>query len=139
MTELVKRMEFTELTRKKFYGKSFRWGTCDCARIAASHARQFGWKVPTTGVYRSYRTAKQALQKLGVESIPELVASVGLREISPAFAMTGDIVSFASDADIGAIGIVIGNGNMLAFHEAAEGAAIISMGSIDKAWSIYNG
>jgi hypothetical protein len=139
VSELVDRMEFTEVTRSKFYGKPFRWGTCDCARIAASHARRFGWKVPTTGKYRSYRTAKQALQKLGVATIPELVAATGLHEISPAFAMTGDIVSFASDADIGAIGIVIGGGNMLAFHESAEGAAIISMVNIDKAWSVYNG
>lgn len=139
MIQLFKRMELTEKTRKKFFGKKFKWGTCDCAKIAAYHARQFGWKVPTTGPYRSYRTAKQALNKLGVPSIPELVASVGLKEIPPAFAMIGDIVSFPSDADVGAIGIVIGNGNMLAFHEAVEGAAIISMGLIDKAWSIDNG
>ena len=139
MTDLVKRMELTEQTRQKFFGKRFSWGTCDCAKIAAFHARKFGWKVPTTGQYRSYRTAKQALKKLGVDSIPELVAATGLKEIQPVYAMAGDIVSFASDADIGAIGIVIGNGNMLAFHEAAEGAAIISMGLIDKAWSIDNG
>lgn len=139
MTDLIKRMELTELTRQKFYGKKFGWGTCDCAKVAAFHARKFGWKVPTTGEYRSYRTAKQALKKLGVDSIPELVAATGLREIPPAFAMVGDIVSFASDADIGAVGIVIGNGNMLAFHESVDTAAIISMGVIDKAWSIDNG
>lgn len=139
MKTVIERMEVTEATRKKFFGKRFSWGTCDCAKIAAFHARQFGWKVPTTGQYRSYRTAKQALAKLGYNSIPELVSGVGLREIPPAFAMTGDIVSFPSDADIGAIGIVIGNGNMIAFHESAEGAAIISMGLIDKAWSIDNG
>lgn len=139
MTELVKRMEITELTRQKFYGKSFKWGTCDCARIAAFHARKFGWPLPAIVKYRSYRTAKQALQKLGVQTIPDLVAATGLKEIPAAFAMVGDIVSFPSDADVGAIGIVIGNGNMLAFHEAAEGAAIVSMGQIDKAWSIYNG
>ena len=138
MTDLIKRMELTEATRKKYFGKRFSWGTCDCAKIAAFHARQFGWKVATTGRYRSYRTAKQALKKSGVTSIPELVSATGLREIPPAYAMTGDIVSFASDADIGAVGIVIGNGNMLAFHEAAEGAAIISMNVIDKAWSISN-
>lgn len=139
MKTVIERMEITEATRKKFFGKRFSWGTCDCAIIAASHARKFGWKVPPFGKYRSYRTAKQVLAKLGVSTIPELVSSVGLKEIPPAYAMTGDIVSFPADADVGAIGIVIGNGNMLAFHESAEGAAIISMGLIDKAWSIDNG
>lgn len=138
MKTVIERMELTERTRQKFFGKNFKWGTCDCAMVAAFHARQFGWKVPTVGKYRSYRTAKQALAKLGVKTIPDLVSLVGLREIPAAFAMTGDIVSFPSDADVGAVGIVIGNGNMLAFHEAAEGAAIVSMGLIDKAWSINN-
>lgn len=139
MSELIKRMEVTEMTKKKFFGKPFRWGTCDCARIAAFHAHKFGWKIPTTGRYRSHRTAKQALGKLGFKTIPDLVTAVGLLEIPPSRAMIGDIVSFASDAEIGAVGIVIGNGNMIAFHEAAEGAAIISMGQIEKAWSISNG
>ena len=139
MTDLIERMELTEATRQKFFGKRFSWGTCDCAKIATFHARKFGWKVPTTGEYRSYRTAKQALKKLGVESIPEIITATGFKEIPPAYAMVGDIVSFASDAEIGAVGIVIGNGNMLAFHESVETAAIISMGMIDKAWSIDRG
>lgn len=139
MTDLIQRMELTEETRQRFFGKRFSWGTCDCAKIAAFHARRFGWKVPTTGEYRSYRTARQAIKKLGFDTIPEVVAAIGMKEIPPAYAMVGDIVSFASDADIGAVGIVIGNNNMLAFHESVETAAIISMGMIDKAWSIDNG
>lgn len=139
MKTVIERMELTEKTRKRFFGKRFSWGTCDCAIIAAAHARNFGWKIPPFAKYRSYRTAKQVLGKLGASTIPDLVASVGLKEIPPAFAMVGDIVSFPADADVGAIGIVIGNGNMLAFHESAEGAAIVSMGLIDKAWSIDNG
>jgi hypothetical protein len=54
---------------------------------------------------------------------------------SPAFAMIGDLVSFPSDHAIGALGIVLGNGNMLAFHEDHDGPMVMTMRQIDIAWA----
>lgn len=137
--EIVERMEKTEKTKSKYYGRPFAWGSCDCGKIAGFHARKFGWKVPKTGDYHSALGAAKKLKASGCENLEELVAKIGMKEIPPSQAMIGDIVSFDSDSSLGGLGIAIGNGNMLAFHEAAEGAAIISMSNINKAWSIYNG
>lgn len=137
MNPLIRRTVLTEQTNAKWFGRPFRWGSSDCARIAAFHARKFGHKPPKTGGYSTLAGAIARLEELGYATLPDLIDGYGLREIAPAFAMTGDIVSFASDAPIGAIGIVVGNGRMLAFHEAAEGAAIISMDHIDRAWDIW--
>lgn len=139
MNELVKRMKFTEQTKEKFFGKPFAWGSCDCGKIAAFHMRKFGWKVPPTGRYKNLIGARKNLKELGCSTIEQLVTKIGLKEIPASFTMVGDIVSFQSDADTGAIGIVIGNGNMLAFHESAIGLAVVSMTNIDKAWSVSHG
>lgn len=137
MKPLVRRMVLTEQTREKWYGRPFRWGRADCAKVAAFHARKFGWKVPKPGGYASFDGARERLAELGCETIPDLVSATGLVEIAPAFVLTGDIVSFACDGALGALGIALGNGNMLAFHEAAEGMAVVRMDRIDRAWSIW--
>ena len=137
MNPLIRRTVLTEQTNAKWFGRPFRWGTSDCARIAAFHARKFGHKPPKTGGYSTLVGAISRLEELGYATLPDLIDGYGLREIAPAFAMPGDIVSFASDAPIGATGIVVGNGRMLAFHEAAQGAAIISMDVIERAWDIW--
>lgn len=37
---------------------------------------------------------------------------------------------------VAALGIVVGNGNMLAFHESAETPVIMTMGRINCAWQV---
>lgn len=136
---LVRRAVLTEQTRARFYGRPFKWGSSDCAKMAAFHAKKFGWKVPVPGGYSTALGAAKRLRELGYDTLPDLVAGYGLKEIAPAFAMTGDIVSSFSDDALGSIGIVLGNGRMLAFHEVAVGAAVITMDSIERAWSIWPG
>ncbi len=137
MNPLVRRTVLTEQTRTKFFGRPFKWGSCDCAKIAAFHARKFGWKVPKTGGYSSLLGAQRRLEELGAESLPALLDALGMEEIAPARVLTGDLVSFASDATIGALGVVLGGGTMLAFHEVATGAAVIRMDAIERAWSVW--
>jgi len=139
MNELMRRMVLTEKTKEKYFGREFAWGSSDCAKIAAFHARKFGWKVPKTSQYNTAFGAARCLKQMGCNTIEQLITKTGMKEITPAMAIVGDIVSFESDDTVGAVGIVVGNGNMLAFHEAVSGAAIISMNKIDKAWSIWNG
>lgn len=136
MSPLIRRQQMTQLTIAKYGKKPFKWGSCDCAKVAAFHARKFGWKVPAAGSYKSAVGAARYLKGLGCDTLPDLIDRVGLVEIPPAFAMTGDLVSFASDHPIGAIGIVVDNGNMMAFHEDHPGLVFMSMTNIDRVWSI---
>lgn len=136
MSPLAKRRKITEATKARFGLRVFRWGYADCARMGAWHLRRFGYKVPQVGGYTTAITASRRLQELGFKSLPELVGSLGMEEIAPAFAMAGDVVSFAADSPIGAIGIVVGNGNMMAYHESHDTPVIMAMGVIDRAWKV---
>lgn len=136
MNEVVKRQQATRLTLAKYGAREFTWGACDCGKIAAFHARKFGWKPPKTGTYKSAVGAKKYLASLGVNSLPDLLDKIGFEEIAPARAMTGDFISFASDDPVGSIGIVVGNGNMACFHEAQAGLVYMTMTNIDRAWSV---
>lgn len=136
MTKLEKRAKALNETQAKFGTKSFKWGGCDCAKILAFHLRKFGHKVPKTGGYRSALGAKKRLNELGFETLPELVDSLGLEPIAPAFTVLGDVVSFESDDPIGGVGIVWGNGNMMCFHESFQTPVIMTMGRIDRAWRV---
>ena len=135
MTPLEKRAAATRKTVARFAPREFKWGACDCARMAAWHVRQLGHTVPQVGKYRGALGARRRLTEMGFDDLPALVGSV-LPEIAPAAALAGDVVAFASDDPIGAIGIVVGNGNMLAFHESWPVPVIMEMGQIDRAWSV---
>ena len=136
MTPLEKRHTATRLTIARYGAHPFKWGGCDCARIAAFHARKFGWAVPKPGGYRSAIGAAKRLKELGCVTLMDLIDRTGLPEIAPARAMMGDFVSFAADQPIGAVGIVVGNGNMMTFHESHLTPVIMSMTTIDRAWSV---
>lgn len=136
MKPIEKRAIALNETQKKFGAKPFKWGGCDCAKILSFHLRQFGHKTPKTGGYRSAIGAKKRLGELGFDTLPDLVDSLGLEAIPPAFAILGDVVSFESDDPIGGLGIVWGNGNMMAFHESVLTPVIMTMGKIDKAWKV---
>ena len=136
MTKLEKRAIALKQTQDKFGAKPFKWGGCDCAKMLAFHLRKFSYKVPKTGGYRSALGAKKKLTELGFEDLPSLVNSLGMEEIPLAFAMLGDVVSFESDDPIGGVGIVWGNGNMMAFHESFATPVVMTMGKIDRAWKV---
>lgn len=136
MTPLEKRQKATELTIVKFGARRFKWGSCDCAKIAAFHLRKFGWQVPKADGYASAAGAAKRLAEMKCKTLPDLIDRIGLPQITPARAMMGDIVSFAADSPLGAVGIVVGNGNMMAFHESAQVPVYMSMDNIACAWSV---
>jgi hypothetical protein len=136
MTELEKRAAVLKLTKAKFGAQAFKWGGADCGRMVAFHLRKFGHKPPQSGGYRSALGAKKRLKQLGFENLPDLIDSLGLVEIPWSFCRIGDIVSFPSDDAIGGVGIVWGNGNMMCFHESHMTPVIMTMHTIDKAWSV---
>lgn len=138
MKPLVRRKKATDGTIARFGGKAFAWGSVDCGKVVAFHLKQFGVKVRLSkaGQYRSAASAVAALRKLGYETLPEAMDGHGFARIPYASALVGDIVSFPGDHEIGALGIVVGNGNMLAFHELHDGLVIMSMGMIDACWKV---
>lgn len=138
MKPLVRRQMATTATMERFRGKHFAWGSVDCAKMVAFHLKQFGIKVRLSkaGQYKTALGAGAALKRLGFDSLPAAMDGHGFERIAPAFALTGDIVSFPSDHPIGALGIVTGNGNMMAFHETEQCPVVMSMNVIDHCWKV---
>ncbi|MGI4730929.1 MAG: DUF6950 family protein [Janthinobacterium lividum] len=80
MTEMEHRVAAAQATLDAYKGKPFRWGRCDCARIAASHLRRMGHQVrlPAAGSYRHGSTHRGLTLGRAVVSIAlMLVAGVG--------------------------------------------------------------
>jgi len=138
MKPLVLRQKATAATMERFRSKAFAWGSVDCAKMAAFHLKQFGHKVRLSkaGQYKTALGAGAALKRLGYDDLPAAMDGHGFERIPLAFALMGDIVSFPCDHAIGALGIVAGNGNMLAFHEDHHAPVIMSMNVIDTAWRV---
>lgn len=138
MKPLVRRQEAVAATMERFRGKNFVWGSVDCAKMVAFHLKQLGIKVRLSkaGQYKTALGARAALKRLGFDSLSAAMDGHGFERIAPAFALIGDIVSFACDHEIGALGIAVGNGNMLAFHESHAQPVIMTMGRLDTAWRV---
>lgn len=136
MKPLVRRQKAVEATMERFRGKAFAFGSVDCAKVTAFHLKQLGHKVRLSkaGQYKTLIGAQAALRRLGYETLPEAMDGHGFERIPPARALLGDIVSFPCEHPIGALGIVIGNGNMLAFHELHDQPVVMTMSQIDHAW-----
>ena len=138
MTEMERRVEAAQATLDAFKGKPFRWGRCDCARIAASHLRRMGHQVrlPASGSYGSALTAVKALRERGYQTLGDALDGMGLERIAPAAALVGDIVQGASGDALGALGVLLGNGRLLGFHEHAAGAAVLQQLAMSAAWRV---
>ena len=77
---MERRVAAAQATLDAYKGKPFRWGRCDCARIAASHLRRMGHQVrlPAAGSYGSARAAVKALRERGYETLGEALDGMGL-------------------------------------------------------------
>lgn len=135
---LIRRQRAVDATQERFRGKAFAWGSVDCAKMVAFHLKQLGHKVRLSkaGQYKTAMGARAALKRLGYDDLPAALDGHGFERIPLAYALLGDIVSFACDHEIGALGIVVGNGNMLAFHELHDQPVIMTMGQIDTTWRV---
>lgn len=133
-----RRVRLTSATKDHFVGREFRWGACDCARIAAWHLRQFGFRPPLAkaGSYKSAVGARAALKRAGHETLAAALDALGLPRIVPASAWVGDLVMGESGDPFGALGIYLGNGAMLGFHEDVPGAAVLRRVHLDHAWRV---
>lgn len=136
---LPDRARFTQATVDKFYGQDFAWGSVDCARIAAFHVHQFGWKpsVAKFGTYRTEAGALAALKRHGMRTTADLVDAVGLPPLAaPAFAWVGDLIALESDTPLGGLNVYLGNGKVLGFHQDAPGACVLTPRQFLRAWRV---
>jgi hypothetical protein len=135
---LIKRQQAVKATMERFHGKSFVLGSVDCMKMVGFHLKRLGIKVPFAkgGPYKSALSAQAALRRAGHKTVMDVMDSLGLERIAPAAALIGDVVACPADNPLGALAIVVGNGNMLAFHESHEQPVIMTMGMVDTAWRV---
>ncbi len=124
----------------KFRDQPFQWGQVDCARVAAFHLKQLGYKIAISkaGRYRTALGAAKALRRLGYSSLSEMADGLGLVPITPARMLIGDIAEVEGDSPVGTIAIYAGNGNVFVFHQDHAGLVTASpnAASILRAWSV---
>jgi cell wall-associated NlpC family hydrolase len=139
---LVRRVEIAQEALDTFAGKPFAWGSNDCARLAALVLRRAGYKPKLSqfGDYRSDLAARKALKARKMKSVVDWIDSVGVMRVAPAATLPGDLIAFPGAGGWEGLAVVLGNGRVLAFTEAAEkGAASIvaaNLGLAVAAWSV---
>lgn len=136
--ELVRRQQAVAKARARFDGKSFMLGRRDCIHLAAAMLRAMGHKPPSIPPYKGETGALRRLKEQGCETIADLLDKVGLRRIAPASAMPGDLLFLPGDGGegIGAVGIALGNGALLGFHEDHVGLVTMRALDVSAAWSV---
>lgn len=114
---LIRRRDAAQATIDRFSGQAFELGKTDCARMAAFHLRQCGYRVSLLkgGRYSTPMGARRALERIGAKSLSD-VLDVHLPRIAPARALAGDVFALRSDENMGdALFIAVGNGRALGF------------------------
>lgn len=135
--DLVGRVAATQATLDKFKGKPFAWGDADCARMVIQHLKNMGAPIRLAGVgdYKTAIGAKRALGRLGFKTLADALDSHSLR-IPPAAAVVGDVIQGEGDDQFGALGVAVGNGRMLGWHEDAAGAVVLQPVRSLAAWRV---
>jgi hypothetical protein len=135
---MVARVEAAQATLDRFKDAPFRYGVRDCVRMVAMHLRKLGYRVrlPASGSYRSYRSALRQLRARGYDSLAAAMDDIGLERIAPSEAIVGDILQLPGDDAIGALGVAMGNGRALGYHQDAIGAVVVQPLEITAAWRV---
>ncbi|MGW8202973.1 DUF6950 family protein [Sphingomonas bisphenolicum] len=136
--DLLKRRDATSKTVERFAGHPFAWGQYDCGKMVIAHLRLMGRR-PVLGPGGSWKTmagAHRFARRHGGTGAACLDGWLPHARIVPAQAIIGDIVEMPGEEPFGAFGVCVGNGRVLAYHEDAEGAAIIQPVEYLAAWRV---
>lgn len=138
---MVARRDAAQATLDAFKDKPLAYGIRDCARMVGWHLRRCGYqvKLPPTGSYRTARGALRKLRALGHASLPDALDALGLERIVPAAALVGDIVQGPGDDALAALGVMLGNGRIVGYHEDVPGAAVLQPLALQAAWRVEFG
>jgi hypothetical protein len=67
----------------------------------------------------------------------DALGAIGLEEIAPAAAIVGDVMMLPAVDDLGALGVCLGNGRVLIYHEEiATGAVVAQPIEMVTAWRV---
>lgn len=134
---LIVRADAAQATLDRFEDVPFAWGSADCGRMLAFHLRAIGHavRIGTAGTYSTAIGATRVLRRIGASS---LAAALDQRypRIVPAEVIVGDVIALPSTGRLDAIGIVVGNGRAIAYHESAAGAVVVQPVDVIAAWRI---
>ncbi len=135
---MLRRVQAAQATLDEFKDLPFKFGERDCVRMTAAHLRRMGYKVklPPKGSYGSAKSALRQLKARGFGTLAEALDAMGLARIAPAEALAGDVVIGAGDDPLGALGVLLGNGRLIGYHEVAAGACIMQVRKMDIAWRV---
>lgn len=135
---LNKRRDATQQTLNRFVGQPFAIGRFDCGKMVISHLRAMGRRprIGPGGTWQSMMGLHRFLRRHGGSGAACLDGWLPHSRISGASAIIGDIVQIPGEEPVGAFGVCVGNGRVLAYHEDAEGAAIIQPLQYLSAWRI---
>jgi hypothetical protein len=123
---LVRRVEIAQEALDEFRGKPFVWGSFDCARLGAFVLRRCGYKpnLARFGDYKTELAARRALARQGHASLASAVDALGPMRIAPAATLPCDLIAFpGQEGGLDGLTVVLGNGRVLGFTEAAEHGA----------------
>jgi hypothetical protein len=137
--EMILRVQNAQLTKGRWIGVPFKWGSADCIQMAAAHLRQNGQDVPELPSYRSATGAAKALKAKGYGTIAAALDGYGLERITPASVRVGDILSMDADHRLGALVIYLGNDALIGWHEAVRDAVLMRKLHAQAAWRVPHG
>lgn len=132
LNNLQFRAEATEATRKKFYGRPFKWGSVDCVKMARFHAVKMKHRPPKMPPYTTEIGALRAIKKTGFDSVDDIFSSM-FPPINLAKAQLGDFVLAEGQNGVDAVFIFLGR-KMMGFHEEADELVVVIP---DKVKSVY--
>lgn len=134
MIDLVKRMRATQKSLDRFQGRAFIDWKFDCLQLIAGHAKHMGkpLKVPR---YSSAATAAAALREMGFKSLGEAM-DAHFERIAASDVLLGDIVEGPGANGFSSLGIALGGGRALGFHEEVPFCDVVHPTIVTGAWRI---
>lgn len=119
---MVIRGEAAQACIDRFSGKPMKWGTVDCAKMAAHNLRQLGiaTSLMKGAVYTSEMGAAKALRARGFKGLSDAMDAIDrVFRIPPAMATTGDVIGLACDGELWDMALVVsvGNGRVLGIKD----------------------
>lgn len=134
--DILTRRRLVDQVLAEFSIEPFKWGKRDCGKLLIWHIRNSGRFIAADGTWSDARGLFKWLKRNG-GSGAACLDGWGLERIAPARVLPADVVEIdGSDSPVGAFGVALGNGRVIAYHESHDVLAVIQPLRLKIAWSI---
>ncbi len=139
---LPERAAAAESAIARFSGQPFAWGQFDCLRMVSHALRELGHAPPLrmAGKYSTLIGAHRALKRTGFATLHDWVDAWGLKRITPAMALTGDVLALPSQIEaMPALALALQGGRVFVYVPELGTAAAVNLLSTTRplaAWSV---